>query len=154
MDIKQIYSIVESALEHLSLNPTEARCADPGQWLLFREEHEIYVDIWTPEANNHWSYLEGAEHVPVFQVIAPLFFLPEEKLQLLYEEMLQINFNLMFGALMINRQENMVAIRFRRPAGQLRSQDVVDAIESVGYYAEMLGKALKNKYQGKDLPQS
>lgn len=140
--------IVEQSLEILGINPEESRCSEAGQWLVFNGETEIYIDVWEQKELNGWNYFQPEGYnLHVFQVLAPICQLPTEELRgAFYEDLLENNLNLFFGSFTINKEENMLAVKFRRICNALKNEDVIEAIESVGYYAESTFDILEKRY--------
>lgn len=154
MDFDAGSQLIESTFAFLGLNPMETRGAEPGQWIIYNGDTEIYIDFWEVEKENAWLYFETDEPVYAFQAISPICFLPENGLETLYEELLHNNLNMFYTSFTINREQNMLAVRFRRPAKGLTQEEIIEAIESVGYYSESTFKALEDRYQiSKILPE-
>jgi len=138
---------VENAIVKMGLKPEETRGEEPNQWQMFRGTICIFIDIWKPSTNSDWNYT-GTEHaVNTFQVIAPITELPpQDKLFKFYEELLHMNFHLYNASIIVNSRDNVVAIKFKRIVAGLTESEVVEAIESVGYYAEMLSEYYVKNY--------
>lgn len=139
-------SLIENTLAYLGLNPTEARSAEDGQWVIFNGGTEIYIDLWEQKEQNGWMYFESDEPVFVFQAISPVCYLPTSNLEAFYEELLQNNLNLLFASYTINKEQNMLAVKYRRVCNGLKQEDIVEAIESVGYYSEITLNAIADRY--------
>lgn len=146
MNFETYSELIESTLAFLGLNPAETRGAEPGQWVLFNGDTEIYVDLWPIEKDNAWLYFETDEPVFAFQVISPVCYLPESGTEMLFEELLHNNLNMFYTSYTINREQNMLAVRFRRPAKGLSREEITEAIESVGFYSESTFRALEDRY--------
>ena len=143
----QTYSeLIESALATLGLNPVETRCADEGQWMIFNGETEIYIDLWENENDNPWLYFESTEPLFMFQIIAPICLMPDDKSEVFYEEILHNNLNMLYGSYTINTEQNMLAVKYRRPMTNLSKEEIIDLIECIGYYAESTFEILKERY--------
>lgn len=146
MNFETYSQLVESTFAFLGLNPAETRSADPGQWVLYNGDTEIYVDLWEMDKDNAWMYFETDEPVFAFQVVSPVCYLPETGTDLLFEELLHNNLNMFYTSYTINREQNMLAVKFRRPAKGLTQEDIVEAIESAGFYSETTFRALEDRY--------
>jgi hypothetical protein len=147
MDITQkATETVELALQELGLTPEEVRCAEEGQWLLFREQFEIYLDVWHQDEVTPWNYFKPEGELAVFQVSVPVFFLPEKRTDELMQELLAVNMNLFYAAFTVNPNEKVVLLKYKRLADNLTVHDVVEAIEACGYYAEMTFNVLKEEF--------
>jgi hypothetical protein len=142
-------NLIEEALTTLGVNKENARCSEPGQWLIFNGETEVYVDLWEQKTDSGWNYFQPEGYnLHVFQVLAPICKLPEgdDMLQAFYEDLLQNNLNLLFASYIINKDEQMLAVKFRRICNAIKLEDVIEAIESVGFYAELTRGVLTQKY--------
>jgi len=139
-------SLIENTLAFLGLNPVEARSAEDGQWVIFNGGTEIYIDLWEQKEQNGWMYFESDEPIFVFQAISPVCYLPTSNLEAFYEELLQNNLNLLFASYTINKEQNMLAIKYRRICNGLKQEDIIEAIESVGYYNEITLNAIGDRY--------
>jgi len=137
---------VELALQELGLNAEEVRCAEEGQWLLFREQFEIYLDVWNQEEVTPWNYFRPEGELAVFQVSVPVCFLPDKRTEEFMQELLSVNMNLFYAAFTVNPTEKVVLLKHKRLADQLQVHDVVEAIEACGYYAEMSFNVLKDEF--------
>lgn len=153
MDLKPIYEKVEDALSTIGLEPELARCEGEGQWLINREEIELYIDVWQPEEHGQWEYFKDEEPAGVFQIVAPICMLPENEAhyKTFLEEILYMNFHMFYGSFTLNKEENMVAIRFRRLVEGINRVEMIEPLESIGFYAESLQKYLIEKYKAKKI---
>jgi hypothetical protein len=146
--INHYTELIEKSLQMLGIEPETSRCADPGQWLVYNGETEIYIDLWEQKEPNGWNYFQPEGYnLKVFQVLSPVCFLPEEsQLTAFYEDLLENNLNMFFASFIVNKQENMLALKFRRICNDLRVEDIIEAIESVGYYSELTASVFTDKY--------
>lgn len=147
MDIYGLHKIIETALLNVGINPDDAKSEGEGQWLLMRNQTEIYVDAWVQEENSQWQYFHAEQPVPVFQVVSPVCFLPSENKEAFMEELLYINFHMYYGSFTINEQENMAAIRYRVPGSDMDEKRVIEVLDSIGFYSETLTGYLCEKYE-------
>ncbi len=147
MDIDKYYLLIEESLKHLGLNPDEARCAEAGQWLVFRSDTEIYIDVWKEQNLNEWMYYPDAANTFNFQIAAPISKLPSaDRRPYFYEDLLQMNQMTQYASFVINKEEEMVLAVFRRVTENLDKTDIIESIEAVGYYAELAWKMLNQSY--------
>ncbi len=151
MPLAEYNSLIETTLAFLGLNPAEAKSEEDGQWVVFNGDTEIYIDLWEQIENNGWMYFESDEPIFVFQAISPICYLPSGNLEHFYEELLQNNLNLVFASYTINKEQNILAVKFRRICNGLKQEDIVEAIESIGYYSEITLKALSDRYDIKKI---
>jgi hypothetical protein len=146
-NITNYSEIIERGIKVLGIDAEQTRCSEPGQWLLFNGQTEIYIDLWEEKSNQGWIYFKNEDPLFIFQVLSPVSYFPEEdKLKEMYEELLENNLNMLFASFTVNTKEKMVAVKFRRIADELTVQDVVEAIESTGFYAETARTVLQERF--------
>jgi len=153
MDLKPHFATVEDAIQTLGIDPETTRCEGQGQWLLNRGEIELYIDIWQPDQHSQWEYFRDEEPSAVFQIAAPICFLPEDPAlyKTFLEEVLYINFHMFYGSFTVNMDEKIAAIRYRRLVEGSNRVEIIEPIEAIGYYAESLLPYLVEKYQAKKI---
>ncbi len=145
-------TLIDAAMVKMGLNPDETRGEEQGQWQIFRGTIGIFIDVWKPNQNSDWNYTGTENAIETFQVIAPITELPDSsKLLQFYEELLHMNFHLYKASLIINRKDNVLAIKYKSIADSLTEAEVIEAIESTGYYAEMLSEYYSKNYGVKKL---
>lgn len=150
MNVTEVSEIVEKALLVIGVEPEHARNAGEGQWSIFREDIEIFIDAWQSEGEQ-WNFYFEDKNIPVFQVIAPIAQLPEIDVNDLATELMHLNFHLFECAFMVNVQENILAVKYRTAADDLNVEQVLKAIESVSYYAGYFAPRLMRKFALKPL---
>jgi len=148
MDLKPFYEKVEDAIQTLGIEPEMTRCDQEGQWVLQRGEAEIYLDVWQPQNHNQWEYFKEDEPAAIYQVVAPVCFIPENPTQLtqFMEELLYINHHMFYGSFTVNMHEKVAAIGYKRLLEGANRVEMIEPIESIGYYAENLSNFLSEKY--------
>ena len=153
MDLKPFYDIAEDAIKTLGVDPESSRCDSDGQWIIVRELIEIYLDIWQPQGHNQWEYFKEDEPTAVFQVVAPVCYIPDndEDLKLFMEEILYINHHMFYGAFTVSMEERMAVISFKRLLEGVNRVEMIEPIESIGFYAENLSNYLTEKYKIKKI---
>lgn len=156
MDLQSFYNIAEDAIKTLGVDPETTRCEDAGQWILEREDVELYIDIWQPLEHNQWEYFKEDEPTPIFQVVAPVCYIPQDREARIafMEEVLYINHHMFYGSFTLNMEEGMAAIRFKRLLDGINRVEMIEPIESIGFYAENLSKFLSEKYKLKKVEKS
>lgn len=147
MNFEAYSDLIETTLAFLELNPVEARGAEKGQWVINNGDTEIYIDLWELDKDNSWLYFETDEQVFAFQVISPVCFMPDEDINQFYEELLHNNLNMLYTSYTINKEQNMLAVKCRRPAKGLTKEEIIESIESVGYYSQSTFRALEDRYK-------
>jgi hypothetical protein len=140
--------IVEDGLKVLGVDLENAKGEEIGQWLIFNQQTEIYIDLWEQTQTNGWNYFQPEGYnLHIFQVLSPICKMPDtQSLIEFYEDLLQNNLNLLFASYTINKEENILAVKYRRICNELKLEDVVEAIECVGYYSEMTMEVMSQKY--------
>lgn len=153
MDLKPFFEKVEDAIQTIGVDPEITRCEGEGQWLLNRGEIEVYIDIWQPEQHQQWEYFKDDEPAAIFQVLAPVCILPddESKHKDIYEELLEMNFNMFYSSFTVNMDQKMIALRFRRLVEGLNRVEMIEPIESIGFYAESILPYFVEKYGAKKI---
>ncbi len=143
---EQFSSVIESAIAQLDINPEETRCEEKGQWLIYNGETEIYIDLWELPSDNGWIYFQAEKDLPVIQVSSPVCFLPEKEKDKMIEELLNNNLNLINASFVINSSANMLIVNCRTLADNLTSEQIIDAIERIGYYSASTFFALSERF--------
>ncbi len=153
MQITEAISLFEKSIkEHLNLTPAETRCENDGEYIIKRENIELYIDLWQPKEPSQWQYFNREEIAGIYQVVAPICFYPEpEHLPLFLEELAHLNFHLFFGSFIANSQEKVISIQYKRVLNGLNETEVIEPLEAVGYYAENLQQYLMEKYHVKKI---
>jgi hypothetical protein len=146
MELKDLISLVDEAIEKMGVNPADARNEAEGQWFLMNEEMPIYLDAWTVPESNPWNYFKHKEDQTIFQVTIPFCYVPTLKRNEFLEELLTVNLNLQYGGFSMNPNENIIVLSYRKPGSALRWQDVREVIDALGYYAEMVYHVLKDEF--------
>ena len=144
--IEEVYKTVENALEIIGMEIENSRNAEEGQWSLFRGEQEVYIDAWSSGEEQDWNYYFEEKNVPIVQIIAPICPLPIFDKEEFYAELLRLNLHLFNAAFMVNLEENICCIKQRIPLLNNDPMQIVQLIESVGYYAEFFTPKLKHKF--------
>ena len=147
MDLKEHYKTLENAIAQLGVKPEDARCAEDGQWLLYRGDLELYIDVWEEEPNE-WSYHPDAHNRIMFQVVCPISNITNEQKKLyFYEDLLQMNFYTQLASFVINKNDNMLTCVVKKCVQSIDVADVVECIDATGYYADLAWKMLHNPYE-------
>jgi hypothetical protein len=145
MNKDQCTQIIENALSRRDINPLEARTEGDGEWLLYTNDHEVYLDVWQEDGPNVWNF--NTENPPaVFQTIGVISRLPEENMEEFMEELLHMNFNLFDCSFCVNTEENMLVVKHKSLSFGLTEDFVGLVIDSIGYYTQLAIKALGEKY--------
>lgn len=138
-NIKEFYTLVEDAIAQLGVDPNNCRDDEEnGAWALMRGNQEIWVDCW---------YVEDEDKI-FFQVLAPVFEVPENMTVEFYRELLETNYSL-FGV-SFGIYKNMLALKAIRDANGMDVEEALSIISNVGAYASEQTPALSIKYLGVD----
>ncbi len=148
MDLQPFYDVAEDAIKTLGVDPEITRCEDAGQWILERNDIEVYLDVWQPVDHNQWEYFKEEEPTAIFQVLVPVCHIPEKESDryAFMEEVLYLNHHMFYGSFTINMEEGIAAIRFKRLLEGTNRVEMIEPIESISFYAENLSKFLSEKY--------
>lgn len=146
MDLKDLYNLIEEAIEKMGVNPADTKNAGEGQWFLMNDDMPIYLDAWADPEKKPWNFYKFDEDPTVFQVTIPLCYAPTLKRNEFFEELLTLNLFLHYGKLSYNAAENVVVLVYRKPGSALRWQEVREVIDALGYYAEMVYHVLKEEF--------
>jgi len=135
----QYIDLIEQALEHLQLDPAEARGDNPGQWNLKRGTATVWIDIYEIEE-------QKGEY---FQVLSPVMTLPEEKDKQfeLFEFLLYQNSKL-FG-IAFSVMDGAVYLKFIREVEGLDLSEIVTTIGRAGNYCDFFNDKLVKKFGGR-----
>lgn len=144
--IENITVIVEEALLSLGITPEQARNEDEGQWTVYRETLEIYLDAWTLGTEQQALFYFQAEDQPVFQVISPFCQVPTTNYEEFLEEILDVNIALYKVSLGVRADGGVACVKYRCLANQLTKEEVLEALDAVAYYAELFSKVFQEKY--------
>ena len=153
MQAKEAISLFEKTVEkHLQLKPEHIRCEGEGEYIVKRNDTEMYIDIWQPEEPSQWQYFDRDNIAGIFQIIAPICHYPaDEHLAMFMEELAHLNFHLFFGKFIANSEQRVVSIQYKRVLHGLNENEVIEPLEAVGYYAENLKDYLVDKYHVKKI---
>ncbi len=137
-NIQDFYKIVEEAISELGVDPNNCRDDEQnGAWALMRGNQEIWIDCWSTEE-------EGI----FFQVLAPVFEIPDNMPLEFYRELLEINYTL-FGV-SFGIFKNMLALKVIRDAKGMDKEEALSIISNVGAYVTEQTPILSLKYLGID----
>lgn len=147
MSLENYNAIVEDAIRMLGVNPEDTRCAEKGEWLLQRDDLELYMDVWQPSDVNQWQYYQAENPEPVFQVTVPLGTLSRElDPGNFFMDMLVLNAQLYYGTFVFNPQENLVAIQYKRLATGINQREVMEPLNALGYYGLQFREIFRRKF--------
>ena len=85
--------------------------------------------------------------------MAPVCYLPDSEADKakFMEEVLYINHHMFYGSFTVNMEESMAAIGFKRLLEVANRVEMIEPIESIGFYAENLSNYLSKKYNLKKI---
>lgn len=146
-ELKPYFSIVEEALISLGITPEQSRNEEDGQWTIYSEELEIYIDLWSAGTERQGLFYFEAEKQPILQVISPFCQAPKENYGKFLEEMLDINIGMMKASLVMREEGGVVCVKYRDIVPNLTKENVLEALNCVSYYSELFSKAFFDKYK-------
>jgi len=146
-NLEQTYQVVEQALKSLEIEPESSRNDEAGQWTVYREDLELYVDVWSTGKEQQGLYYFEADDYPVFQVICPFCQMPEKDGGAFLQEIGDINIQMYKATLAVRSEGGVVCVKYRNLAMDLKEDEVVEALHCVGYYAELFSKVFWDKYK-------
>ncbi len=120
--LQTYYTLVDSAITELGLNPEETRGDQAGQWNLKKGKFDIMLDVWEQEKQF------------LFQVVAPLCGLPDENREAFLLHLLQKNYGLSGIAYAI--MEDSVFLKYTTEANLLTKENIVVLLTKTAFYAE------------------
>lgn len=145
--LKDNAAIIEEALLELGITASQARNEEEGQWTVYREDFEIYIDSWELGTEQQALFYFHAENQPVFQVICPFCQVPTAQYEEFLEELLEVNIGLFKVSLGVRQEGGVVCVKYRSLASDLKKEEVHEALDAVAYCAELFSKAFYEKYQ-------
>lgn len=151
MSIESTSAIIEDALQQFGVDPNNARNEEAGQWTVYRNELEIYLDAWNLGTEQQALFYFQAENQPVFQVICPFCTVPTERYEEFLEEILEVNIPLYKVSLAVRNEGGVVCVKYRCLANNLTVAEVMEALDAVGYYAEFFSEVFGTEYGTKAL---
>ncbi len=153
MQIAEAISTFESTVKkHLNLSPDQIRCENEGEYIIKRDNTEMYIDLWQPQEQSQWQYFDRENIAGVFQIVAPIcHYPPDEHLPIFLEELAHLNFHLFFGKFIANADQRVISIQYKRVLHGLNETEIIEPLEAVGYYAENLKEYLMEKYHVKKI---
>lgn len=144
--LKDNAAIIEAALLDLGITATQARNEEEGQWTVYREDYEIYIDSWALGTEQQALFYFHASDQPVFQVICPFCHVPKDRYEEFLEELLDINIGLFKVSLGVRNEGGVVCVKYRSLATDLTKEEVLEALDAVAYCAELFGRIFQEKY--------
>jgi len=144
--MEQITKTIEAALLTLGITPEQARNEEEGQWTVYRETLEIYLDAWNLGTEQQALFYFQADDQPVFQVISPFCQVPADRYEEFLEQVMDVDIALYKVSLGIRQDGGVVCVKYRNVATLLTQDEVLEALDSVAYYAELFSKVFSEKY--------
>ena len=135
-DLKKYYTMVESIIEGLGVDPVTSRGKEEGSWRLTRGSAKVWLDLWHLEK-------EGRAY---FQAMSPVMEQPTTQKEALYEELLQINDQLFSCAFTI--YNGWIWLKVIREVDNMDESEAKAQILRIGSYADQYDDYLINKYGG------
>lgn len=136
-NIQEYYKVIEEALLDLGVDPET--CRDEGQegsWTISSGNIFLLLDCWP----------EPEQNVVVFQVLSPLFELPDEMPAEFYNEILELNFTV--NGTSLSKLNKTLVFKSICDLNLSDKTDINALINRVGFYADKYGENLSMKYFG------
>ena len=133
--LKEYYARVEEALKMAGIDPVLCRSEAEGQWNLQKDDLEVWIDVLFIEQNNR-SYL---------QVMSPIVHLPSDNKEEFMSELLGINYQIIDANFCVF--EGGAYLKIMREIERLEAEDILLAINRIGYYASVTEKDLVEKFK-------
>jgi hypothetical protein len=132
---KEFSERVEEALKMAGIDPILCRSEAEGQWNLKKDDLEVWIDLLPIEQNDR-TYL---------QIMSPIALVPADNTLAFLSELLEINYQIIDASFWVF--EGGAYLKIMREIDTLRADDVLLAINRVGYYASVVEKDLTEKYK-------
>ncbi len=132
---KEFSERVEEALKMAGIDPILCRSEAEGQWNLKKDDLEVWIDLLPIEQNDR-TYL---------QIMSPIALVPADNTLAFLSELLEINYQIIDASFCVF--EGGAYLKIMREIDTLRADDVLLAINRVGYYASVVEKDLTEKYK-------
>ncbi|MDQ3072422.1 MAG: YbjN domain-containing protein [Bacteroidota bacterium] len=133
------YSLVEEGITKIGVDAALCRSDEEGQWNLRTNTLELWVDLW---------YVEQENRV-YFQVMTPMFSIPDEKTEQFYREILDINYQLINAAFVT--YQGGIYLKQIMEANFLTSDEVALNLQRIGFYGEKFKEPFLGRYKVKKL---
>ncbi len=144
--LQQTWQLIEETLQSLGIEPEQARNEDPGQWTVYREKLEVYIDAWSVgKEQNPFLYFPADDQV-LLQVICPICLVPEGREVEFFEEIADLNLYMIKACLMVRSENNVVCVKYRDSAMGLTREKMLEALDAVAYYGEMYANNFAQRY--------
>ena len=132
---KEFSARVEEALKMAGIDPVLSRSEAEGQWNLKKDDLEVWIDLLPIEQNDR-TYL---------QIMSPIALVPTDNPFPFMAELLEINYQIIDASFCVF--EGGAYLKIMREIENLDAEDVLLAINRVGYYASVMEKELTEKYK-------
>ncbi len=132
---KEFSARVEEALKMAGIDPIQCRSEAEGQWNLKKDDLEVWIDLLPIEQNDR-TYL---------QVMSPIALVPSNNPLAFMGELLEINYQIIDASFCVF--EGGAYLKIMREIENLDAEDVLLAINRIGYYASIMEKELTEKYK-------
>lgn len=147
--LAKITQVIETTIESFGIDITNTRNESPGQWMLYKDIYELYIDLWEVGTEQNPFLFFQANNELIYQVIVPLCYMPQENVQAFLLELTDLNHFLIKASFMTRSEDDIVCLKFRDTANDLTQARFIESLDAVGYYAVLFGNHFKDKYQVK-----
>ncbi len=136
MNLQQTSDLVEASIKGLNIDPVASRKEKEGQWNITVKGAPVYLDVFNFSSKPETYY---------FQVMSPLFKVPESRNEEIYGDLLDMNYDMYACA--ICRKNGWFYILALRPATGLDQTEVNYLIDTVSHYSNDFYSKLTFKYK-------
>ena len=142
-NIEEYYNLIESALLDLGVDPESCREEkQEGSWTISSGNVYLLLDCWA----------DAEENIVVFQVLSPLFEIPEDMSAEFYNEILELNFTI--NGTSFSKLNNTLVLKSIQDLELTEKTAITAMINRVGFYADKYGSTLSMKYFGVNLSEN
>ena len=134
MSLEKYYNIVEEGIKMTGIDPVLSRDKEAGQWIIASQATEIWIDVIdVPESGRVY-----------FQVMCPFSENPAENREAFFQELLEASYQIIDAHFVCFNEG--IYLKIMRDIDRMASDDVLLALNRVGFYGTEFAKNLFGKY--------
>jgi len=137
LDLNPFFTVIETCIKSLGVDPNLCRGQKPGQWDLKKGSASVWVDVFLSSQDENYGY---------FQTMAPICQIPTANREAFFKESLEINHQL-YGVSFTVYKDWLYLKMIRELAG-LDQNEAMAMLNRTGVYADQYDDHFKNKYHG------
>ncbi len=135
MNFEEISRLIENSLTGLKVDPVACRGEKKGQWSLKIKDSTVWIDAFN---------FESKPDVYYFQVMSPLFAVPETQNSEIMTDLLEFAYS-MYGCSVCKKANWYYALSLREAEG-LDQKEVDLIIDRIGHYSSDIYAKFSFKY--------